>query len=275
MLREKFTENLNYSQFFSFEVLNYFDSICTDENYKWIVKYFDTLMKDENESAEKYNMHHIRPCCTFKDETHKNRKETQELGDEFNGNIIKLSFGNHILAHYCLWKMNPMDKKLRRAIWMMLGKIKFECLTEEEIIEFVKISEECKKANQTIKEREEYLKNYRELSKENRKLKRDSHKKEKSKYDKIWYKNHKKEKLEYSKTHKPSKEIVSKRNKKQYEKDRNKILNHKKIYNSRKCIDPLVQDEKFCTFSTLVSRKKKNKELYKNINPNDCLIKQS
>ena len=55
MLREKFTENLNYSRFFSFEVLNYFDSICTDENYKWIVKYFDILMKYENKNAEKYN----------------------------------------------------------------------------------------------------------------------------------------------------------------------------------------------------------------------------
>ena len=113
------------------------------------------------------------------------------------------------------------------------------------------------------------------IQKENRKLKRDSCKKEKSEYDKIWYKSHKKEKLEYCKTHKPSKEIVSKHNKKQYEKDRNKILNYKKIYNSRKCIDPLVQDEEFCTFSALVSRKKKNKELYKNINPNDCLIRQS
>ena len=43
MLREKFTENSIYLQFFSFEVLDYFDSICTDENYKWIVKYFNVL----------------------------------------------------------------------------------------------------------------------------------------------------------------------------------------------------------------------------------------
>ena len=71
MLREKFTENLNYSQFFSFEVLDYFDSICTDENYEWIVKYFDVLMKEENKTAEKFNMHHIRPCFSFKDKEHK------------------------------------------------------------------------------------------------------------------------------------------------------------------------------------------------------------
>ena len=38
MLKEKFTENLIYSQFFSFEVLEYFDSIATEENVNWIEK---------------------------------------------------------------------------------------------------------------------------------------------------------------------------------------------------------------------------------------------
>ena len=52
MLREKFTENLKYLQFFSFEVLDYFDSICTDKNYEWIGKYFDVLMKEENKTAD-------------------------------------------------------------------------------------------------------------------------------------------------------------------------------------------------------------------------------
>lgn len=61
MPRKKFTENLIYLQFFSFEVLDYFDSICTDENYEWIEKYFDVLMKEENKTAEKFNEHHIRP----------------------------------------------------------------------------------------------------------------------------------------------------------------------------------------------------------------------
>lgn len=91
MLKEKFTNNLIYSQFFSFEVLDYFDSITTDENYEWIMKYFNILMKNDNVSAEKFEIHHIRPCCTFKDETHKVRKETKPLADKFNGNIIKLS----------------------------------------------------------------------------------------------------------------------------------------------------------------------------------------
>lgn len=42
---EKFTENLIYSQVFSFEVLNYYDSISTKENINWIIKYFNLLIK--------------------------------------------------------------------------------------------------------------------------------------------------------------------------------------------------------------------------------------
>ena len=98
MLREKFTENSIYLQFFSFEVLDYFDSICTDENYKWIVKYFNVLMKKENKTAEKFNDHHIKPAFTFRDDNHKNRKETKSLANEVNGNIIRLSVQNHIKA---------------------------------------------------------------------------------------------------------------------------------------------------------------------------------
>ena len=100
MPRKKFTENLIYLQFFSFEVLNYFDSICTDENYEWIVKYFDVLMKEENKTAEKFNLHHIRPCCTFKTNTRNKRIKTKPLADKFNGNLIKLSIYNHVFAHF-------------------------------------------------------------------------------------------------------------------------------------------------------------------------------
>ena len=108
MLREKFTENLNYSQFFSFEVLDYFNSICTDENYEWIVKYFNVLMKEENKTAEKFNNHHIRPAFTFRDDNHKNRKETKSLANEVNylqSKDCRLSVGFrklHFLIHRML-----------------------------------------------------------------------------------------------------------------------------------------------------------------------------
>ena len=90
---------------FSQEIIDYFESIKTEENSEWIDKYFEYLSDESNLTATKYNLHHIRPCCTFKDEVHKNRRETQSLGDEFNGNIIKISVYNHLLAHHCLWKI--------------------------------------------------------------------------------------------------------------------------------------------------------------------------
>ena len=100
--RNSTTEIKDGKVVFSKEVLSYFESIRTEENSAWVDKYFDYLSDESNLSAEKYNIHHIRPCFSFKDKTHKNRKETKPLADEFNGNLIKLSIYNHILAHRCL-----------------------------------------------------------------------------------------------------------------------------------------------------------------------------
>ena len=75
---------------FSKEVLSYFESIRTEENSAWIDKYFEYLSDEENLTAEKYNGHHIIPCFTFKDETHRTRKETEPLADKIEGKIQKL-----------------------------------------------------------------------------------------------------------------------------------------------------------------------------------------
>lgn len=160
MAKYKFTEDLIYSQVFSFEVLDYFDSITTNENFEWIEKYFNVLIKDENKTAEKFNTHHIRPCCTFKDENHKNRKQTQKLGDEFNGNIIKLSIYNHIFAHFYLWKIfNTLDLKI--SFQRMCGEGKYvDNFTEDELDEIARLKEECAKKNQTEEEKKEYKKIY-------------------------------------------------------------------------------------------------------------------
>ena len=173
MLKEKFTENLNYLQFFSFEVLDYFDSICTNENYEWIVKYFDVITKDENKTSKKYNQHHIRPCCTFKDENHKNRSQTQPLGDAFNGNIIKISVYNHLFAHFYLWKIfDTID--LRTAFQRMCGQGKYiDNLTEEELREIATLREDCAKKNQTEEEKKTHGKQYNENHKKERKERRN------------------------------------------------------------------------------------------------------
>ena len=48
-------------------------------------------------------------------------------------------------------------------------------------------------------------------------------------------------------------------------------MQKKRIHNNQKCIDPIKNNE--CTLSALQKRKRTNKELYKNINPRDCIIK--
>ena len=142
---------------FSQEILSYFESIRNEENGVWIDKYFEYLSDESNLSATKYSGHHIIPCFIFKDEIHKNRKETLSLADKVENNIIKLSVYNHIIAHYCLWKIfNNEDS--RRAVYLMCEKRNINCLSENEIKEFAKIQEECAKENITNDERKEYQK---------------------------------------------------------------------------------------------------------------------
>ena len=151
---------------FSEKILNYFENLRTEENSEWIDKYFEVLSDSLNINAEKYNQHHIRPCCTFKNDEHKTRKETQKLGDAFNGNIIKLSIHNHLLAHYYLWKIfNNRDSK--EAFQRMCGEGKYiDNLTENELKEIARLKEECTNKNKTDEDVKERNKNYYENNKE-------------------------------------------------------------------------------------------------------------
>ena len=299
MLKEKFTENEVYSQFFSFEVLDYFDSITIDENYEWIKKYFDILMNNENINAEKFNTHHIRPCCTFKDKEHKNRKQTLSLANEFNKNLIKLSIYNHFFAHFYLWKIfNDKDSKI--AFQRMCGQGKYiDNLTEYELKDVARLKEECAKTNRTKEEslkikklwnekNPNYYKNYNnknhdkivEQRKETYLLNRNKILKQQSEY----YKN--------------NTEIILKRNHDYYERNQEKILeqkrnyikiNHEKIleykadyrkknhnkiteFNAQICYDPIKND--YPKFGALQSRKERNKELYKEINLRDYILSE-
>ena len=159
--RNSTTEIIDGKVVFSKEVLSYFESIRNEENSKWIDKYFEYLSNEENLTAEKYNGHHIIPCFTFKDETHRTRKETEPLADKVEGNIIKLSIYNHILAHYCLWKIFD-NYNSKHAIQYTIGKDKeINDLSENQIKEIARIQEECAKTNQTEEERKEREKEYR------------------------------------------------------------------------------------------------------------------
>ena len=145
---------------FSQEIIDFFENLRNEKTSEWIDKYFEVLSDKNNLISEKYNIHHIRPCCTFKDKEHKNRKQTQKLADKFNGNLIKLSIYNHFFAHYYLWKIfNNRDCKL--GFRRMCGQSNFtDNLTENELKEIAKLQEDCAKTNKTEKEIKERKRNY-------------------------------------------------------------------------------------------------------------------
>lgn len=273
---------------FSEEVLSYFESIRTEENSIWIDKYFEVLNDEENLSVIKFNFHHIRPCCMFKDKTHKNRKQTQKLGDEFNGNIIKLSIYNHLLSHFYLWKIfNNID--LKTAFQRMINE-NIEDLSENQIKEIAKLQENCAESNQTEEDYKEYFKNYRKENKERIKKYNDvyneEHRDERLKKQKIWNDNHKEE---LSKAHKEwyikNKDYMrikrklwdeshkEQKAKKQKEWESNHKIERKEKAKKREnqiCFDPINND--FCKLKALHARKQRHKEKYKNVNVGNCVI---
>ena len=248
---------------FSQEIIDYFENLRTEENSEWIDKYFDVLSDTSNFDAPKYNIHHIMPCFTFKDETHKIRKETRIFADRIKENSIKLSVYNHILAHYCLWRIFKTNDSKSPVILMCNNKY-IESLTENQIKEIAKMQEKISKENMTDEEkrirdkkwREEHKDEYKEYNKNYRKKNKDKlskkskeyyennkdillkkskeyskfHKKEKTEYDKIYRKNNKskitEQKRKWEDNHKE--EIIERRRKYQNEhKDERKAYDKK------------------------------------------------
>lgn len=254
---------------FSTEILSYFESIRNEENGVWIDKYFERLSDESNLVATKYNLHHIRPCCTFKDEEHKNRKETQPLGDAFKGNIIKISVYNHLLAHYCLWKIYD-DWDSKNAIQKMCGQKKYiGDLTEDELTEIAKLKEECAKENRTEEEKKNYRKEYywndREgaIQRVNEWTEKNQDRVKKNKDN--WYQRNK-EKI--SQKNKENREELRIKERERRHKNKERIAE----LDARPCRDPIRENE-ICTWNALRKRKHGNKELYKNVILPNCLIK--
>ena len=269
---------------FSKEVLSYFESIRTEENSAWIDKYFEYLSNEENLTAEKYNGHHIIPCFTFKDETHRTRKETEPLANKVEGNIIKLSIYNHILAHYCLWKIFD-NYNSKHAIQYTIGKDKeINDLSENQIKEIARIREECAEKNQTEEEMKEKQKEYRmsERGKESQRKRsakyNNSHKELVFKRKKKYRETHKEERSQYwSEYYKNNKEQVDKTHKKyrdEHKEDYQKY-NHEysEKYFKQLCYDPIKND--YPTLGALRGRIYNHKELYKNIIPTECIIEEN
>ena len=285
---------------FSKEILEYFEDLRNKETSEWIDKYFEVLSDENNLTAEKYNIHHIRPCCTFKDKEHKNRKQTKPLADKFNGNLIKLSVYNHLVVHYYLWKIfDNYDSK--NAFQHMCGvKIYIENLSEDELFKIALLQEECVRKNQTKEEKKEYNKKYHNEHKEERKeydkKYYNEHKEKFDKHRKIYQKEHKNEISEYQKNYakkwyQDNKDVLYEKHKnitKNIKKNKfNIIRNGKKIikkkrkeqhraYGLQKCIDPIYSlEDNICTYSTLNMRKHRHPDLYKDVIPSQCIIKEN
>lgn len=251
MARRNSTVNIiNDKVVFSQEIINYFESLRNEKNSEWIDKYFNVLSDERNLNAEKFEIHHIRPCFTFKDKEHKTRKQSKPLADGFNRNLIKLSIYNHLFAHYCLWKIfDNFDSKM--AFQRMCGlKTYINNLTENELIKIASLKEECAKKNQTEDEKREqrkrYNKNHKKERKEYSKQRYENNKERIAEQHKDYYKynkeeilerqkernNNNKEKIaEYNKEYrKNNKEKISKKLKEWYENNKEDILNQQKQY---------------------------------------------
>ena len=292
---------------FSQEIIDYFESLRNEKTSEWIDKYFNALRDENNLNAKKYNCHHIRPCFSFKDETHNTREETEPLANKIKENLIKLSIYNHIKAHYFLWKIyNNIDSKV--AFQKMCGQHRYiNNITEKELNEISILQENCAKENQTeedvklaIKEwsktekgkvsikksQEKYSnsehgkqtrKKYRESEKGKASIKKSQEKYSNSEHGKQKRKESIKKYCESEHGKQKRKEYAQsengKRSRKKAQNKYNKSEKGKKYhrnYNNRLCYDP--KKENYCTYCALTSRKRKNKELYKDVILKNCIV---
>ena len=259
------------------EIIDYFESLRNEENSEWIDKYFNALRDENNLNAKKYNCHPIRPCFSFKDETHNTREETEPLANKIKENLIKLSIYNHIKAHYFLWKIyNNIDSKV--AFQKMCGQHRYiNNITEKELNEISILQENCAKENQTEEDVKLAIKEWSKTEKGKVSIKKSQEKYSNSEHGKRSIKESIKKYCESEHGKQKRKEYAQsengKRSRKKAQNKYNKSEKGKKYhrnYNNRLCYDP--KKENYCTYCALTSRKRKNKELYKDVILKNCIV---
>lgn len=273
---------------FSKEILEYFKSLRNEETNEWVDKYIEVLSDTSNFDAPKYNIHHIKPVFTFKTKELNTRRKAVKIADKFNGNLIKLSIYNHILAHFYLWKIYDNDETKYPLFYLFNTSKTIDELTEDELKIVAELTEDVAKTNLTEEEKKEnlrkyantrkdknresvkksyrkhrekrlaygkeYKKTHKELISENGKKWREKNKEYRSEYDKNYYKTHKEERKQYNELHK---EDIS-----QYHKDRD----------SRLCLDPITNLP--TTFGKLRRMYEKHEE-YKEVDAKKYLITEN
>jgi len=250
--------------------------------------YIEVLSDISNFDAPKYNIHHIKPVFTFKTEKLNTRRKREKIANKFNGNLIKLSIYNHILAHFYLWKIYNNYETKNPLKYLFNTHKTIDELTENELKNIAILVEEVAKTNLTEEEKkekqkryasnrreknklsirksykkhrekrlaysQEYRKTHKELISKNGKKWREKNKEHCDEYDKNYYKTHKEERKRYKESHK---EDIS-----QYRKNRD----------SRLCLDPITNLP--TTFGKLRRMYEKHEE-YKEVDAKKCLITEN
>lgn len=244
-------------------------------------------MEPSNLTASKYEVHHIRPIFTFKDETHTNRNECIKFANQFNENLIRLSIKNHMIAHYFLWKIfDNKDSKCAFQTMYTFGK-EINELTIDELNEIAICKEDCSKHNKTDEEISQYKKEWWQSHRESEILKKRKNYNENKDVilakQKEYYRENKdflksrretqKEKLKayrimYDSTHR---DVARERANKRYHSKKEELRKQQNDYNLQLCFDPYRK--RICTVGALNSRKARNKELYKNIIQSQWILK--
>ena len=127
---------------FSKEILEYFESLRNEETNEWVDKYIEVLSDTSNFDALKYNIHHIKPVFTFKTDKLNTRRKADKIADKFNGNLIKLSIYNHILAQFYLWKIYNNYETKTPLCYLFHKSETINELTEDELKIIAKFAED-------------------------------------------------------------------------------------------------------------------------------------
>ena len=130
---------------FSKEILEYFESLRNEETNEWVDKYIEVLSDTSNFNAPKYSIHHIKPVFTFKTDELNTRKKAEKIANKFNGNLIKLSIYNHILAHFYLWKIYNNHETKTPLCYLFHNSETINELTEDELKIIAKFAEDIGK----------------------------------------------------------------------------------------------------------------------------------
>ena len=276
------------------KALEYIETLRTDDNSKWINKYIKVLNAKSNKTATKYNKHHIVPCFVFKNKSCKGRRKTESSTKCIENNLIKLSIGNHVKAHYYLWKIfNNAESKI--AFQLMSNCPKYvENVTEKEINEIATLIERCAKENKSKEDKrlydEVWHKKYYAIKKDeilNKSKKYYADNKDKilekaSKYRKenkkailehkkqVYYENSEEIRAKHRIYHNEHKEELSIKAKERYERNKEQRLYKCAEYRNQMCIDPIKGDK--CTLNTLNTRIFRNKMLYDGISREKCIV---